>query len=239
MGSSRVGSNPTCSVLASCSFSFHADGSKSNLTDDRGPSRNSSVGRASDWRSEGPWLNSRFRHYAQLASTLGAQASRPGNGDSFSPIEDKKVQMQNSSWENEKFYEVKLKVSLPPHQIWKEGSGAGFRRSLLHRCWSGHCYAVKIVSDKILIYPFLEWGLRLMVIGNRGRVSPGLLTCCPKSVTAVPPSVPICTLQQENLPQNLGTRATCMLQKIQCWSNSGKVESKNTKMPHKRATFTL
>ena len=71
---------------------------------------------------------------------------------------------------------VKLKASPPPHQIWTAGAGAGFQRSLHHRYWSGHRYEVKIVSDKILIYPFLEWRLRVMVIENCGRVSPGLLT---------------------------------------------------------------
>ena len=75
MGSFRIVSKPAHCLLASYCFSFHDDDFKSKLTDDREPSQNSSVGKASDGRSEAPWFSPRFWHYAQLASTLSAQAS--------------------------------------------------------------------------------------------------------------------------------------------------------------------
>ena len=63
MGSSRVGSNPTRSVLRQQServpFLLSVLPANAHYL-----SRNSSVGRASDWRSEGPWFNPGFRHYA-------------------------------------------------------------------------------------------------------------------------------------------------------------------------------
>ena len=63
MGSSRVGSNPTRSVLWQQSERVFFLLSVFP-TDAHYLSRNSSVGRASDWRSEGPWFNPGFRHYA-------------------------------------------------------------------------------------------------------------------------------------------------------------------------------
>ena len=47
------------------------------------------------------------------------------NGDSFSAIEDTKVEVQNSGWYNEEFYEVLFKVFPPPHQGWTADENTG------------------------------------------------------------------------------------------------------------------
>ena len=72
MGSSRVGSNPTRSILASYCFNFHADDLKSKLTDDRGSSQNSQLGerQTEDLKVPGSMPSSGIMHSWHLPSVL-------------------------------------------------------------------------------------------------------------------------------------------------------------------------